>query len=393
MGKKVTKDDFIRRAKERHGGKYDYSLINYVGTRRKVEIVCPEHGSFWQTPDSHMQGIGCPKCGRKRIADKNRGSAEQFVLQASKIHGNKYDYSKVEYKTSKDKVCIVCPIHGEFWQRPNDHLGGQGCIKCSYMKCRNGRNLSQEEFIRRAKALHGDKYDYSKVNYVNSVTKVGIVCPVHGEFWQTPSGHINAKQGCQKCYDDRRRKTVLGFGINDSQEPIRYKEKVGLSYKTWTSMIRRCYSDRYHKHRPTYVGCEVCDEWRYFSNFKRWFDENFKAGYVLDKDILVQGNRVYSPDTCCFVPPYINALLAMNGSKRGKLKTGVYFHQGKYVVQCGINREQKRIGTFDNEDEAHEAYKKAKYAEIKRVATDALKEGIIDQRVYDGLLRFEIKEY
>ena len=102
MGKKVTKDDFIRRAKERHGGKYDYSLINYVGTRQKVEIVCPEHGSFWQTPDSHMQGIGCPKCGRKRIADKNRGSAEQFVLQASKIHGNKYDYSKVEYKTSKD---------------------------------------------------------------------------------------------------------------------------------------------------------------------------------------------------------------------------------------------------------------------------------------------------
>ena len=83
----------------------------------------------------------------------------------------------------------------------------------------------------------------------------------------------------------------------------------------------------------------------------------------------------------------------MNASHRGKLKTGVYLHQGKYVVQCGINRVQKRIGTFDNEDEAHEAYKKAKYAEIKRVATDALKEGIIDQRVYDGLLRFEIKEY
>ena len=83
----------------------------------------------------------------------------------------------------------------------------------------------------------------------------------------------------------------------------------------------------------------------------------------------------------------------MNSSKRGKLKTGVYLHQGKYVVQCGINRKQRRIGEFDTENEAHEAYKKAKYAEIERGATEALKDGIIDKRVYDGLLRFEIKEY
>ena len=256
-----------------------------------------------------------------------------------------------------------------------------------------GKKLTRDEFIRRAKGVHGEFYDYSKVNYVDSHTKVCIVCPVHGEFWQKPSSHVNLKNGCQKCYDERRRGLVLGFGINDSSDVIFHNGEMDVSYKTWTSMIRRCYSDRYHKHKPTYIGCEVCDEWRYFSNFKRWFDENFKEGYVLDKDILVQGNRTYSPETCCFVPPYINGLLAMNASHRGKLKTGVYLYQGKYVVQCGINRVQKRIGTFDNEDEAHEAYKKAKYAEIKRVATDALKEGIIDQRVYDGLLRFEIKEY
>ena len=322
-----------------------------------------------------------------------RLTTEVFLEKAKQIHGDRYDYSKVEYKGSKNKVCIICPTHGEFWQTPNAHLCGQGCIRCGHVKTSDHRKISTEEFIKRAKEIHGDFYDYSKVQYVNSGTKVCIICPVHGEFWQTPNGHINAKRGCQKCYDDRRRKTVLGFGINDSLEPIRYKEKVGLSYKTWTSMIRRCYSDRYHKHKPTYVGCEVCDEWRYFSNFKRWFDENFKDGYVLDKDILVQGNRVYSPHTCCFVPPYINGLLAMNASHRGKLKTGVYLYQGKYVVQCGINRKQRCVGRFDNEDEAHEAYKKAKYAEIKRVATDALKEGIIDQRVYDGLLRFEIKEY
>lgn len=393
MGKRVTKDDFIRRAKECHDGKYDYSLINYIDTKQKVEIVCPEHGSFWQTPDSHMRGTGCPKCGRKKVGDKKRGSTEQFILQASKIHGGRYDYSKVEYVDARTKVCIICPIHGEFWQTPHAHLSGQGCIKCSYMKCRNGRNLSQEEFILRAKEVHGDKYDYSKVNYVNSTTKVCIICPKHGEFWQTPSGHINAKQGCQKCYDDRRRSLVLGWGINDSLSPIIHGKEKELAYKTWTSMIRRCYSDKYHKHKPSYIGCSVCEEWRYYSNFEKWFDKHFRKGYVLDKDILVQGNRTYSPETCCFVPPYINGLLATNASKRGELKTGVYLHQGKYVAQCGINRKQRRIGEFDTENEAHEAYKKAKYAEIERVATEALKDGIIDKRVYDGLLRFKIKEY
>lgn len=255
------------------------------------------------------------------------------------------------------------------------------------------KKLTTEQFIEKARLVHGDKYDYSKVNYVNSTTKVCIICPKHGDFWQTPSGHINAKQGCQKCYDDKRRSLVLGWGINDSSSPIIHGKEKELAYKTWTSMIRRCYSDKYHKHKPSYIGCSVCEEWRYYSNFEKWFDKHFRKGYVLDKDILVQGNRIYSPETCCFVPPYINGLLATNASKRGELKTGVYLHQGKYVAQCGINRKQRRIGEFDTENEAHEAYKKAKYAEIERVATEALKDGIIDKRVYDGLLRFKIKEY
>ena len=320
-------------------------------------------------------------------------TTQEFIKRAREVHGNKYDYSKVEYTNNHTKVFIICPTHGEFSQTPNAHLNGQGCIKCSYMKCRNGRTLTQDEFIRRAKEVHGDKYDYSKVVYVNSSTKVCIVCPEHGEFWQTPSGHIHAKQGCQKCYDGRRRKLVLGFGINDSEFPIIHGGKKELSYKTWTSMIRRCYSEKYHKYKPTYMDCSVCEEWRYYSNFEKWFKENYHEGFVLDKDILIQGNRIYSPETCCFVPPYINGLLATNNKKRGKLKIGVYFHQGKYVAQCGINRVQRCIGAFDTEDEAHEAYKNAKYAEIERVATEALKDGKINKRIYDGLLRFTIKEY
>lgn len=256
-----------------------------------------------------------------------------------------------------------------------------------------GKLLTQEEFIKRAKEVHGNKYDYSKAIYTKNATKVCIICPKHGEFWQSPRNHVTMRQGCQKCYYDRRKNLVLGFGINDSKTPVMHGTKKELAYKTWTSMIRRCYSEKYHKYKPTYIGCHVCDEWKYYSNFEKWFNENFKEGFVLDKDILVKGNKIYSPQTCCFVPPHINGLLAMNNKQRGKLKLGVYLFYGKYCAQCGINRVQKRIGFFDNEDDAHEAYKKAKYDEIKRVATEALDKGDIDERVYNALLNYKIEEY
>ena len=121
-------------------------------------------------------------------------TTEEFIDKAKKIHGNKYDYSKVEYINNHTKVCIICPKHGEFWQLPNNHLVGKGCDKCA----RENNRLNKEEFIKKAKEIHGDKYDYSKVNYINERTKVCIICPEHGEFWQTPSSHL-ANKGCIKC--------------------------------------------------------------------------------------------------------------------------------------------------------------------------------------------------
>ena len=393
MGKRKTTEQFIADAVSVHGDKYDYSKVQYKGSKSKVEIVCKAHGSFWQEPTSHLSGIGCPKCGRINASNKNKLTNEEFIAKARKIHGDYYDYSKVNYINSKIKVCIICPIHGEFWQQANSHLNGEGCVKCSYIYRGKIQSISTDEFIKRAKEIHGDKYDYSKVNYISNNTKVCIVCPKHGEFWQTPSGHINSKQGCPKCYDDRRRSLVLGWGINDSENPIIHGSVNGLVYKTWTSMIRRCYSDKYNRFKPTYIECEVCEEWKYFSNFEKWFKDNYKDGFVLDKDILVQGNKVYSPETCCFVPPYINSLLVTNDKNRGKLKLGVYLHQGKYVAQCGINKVQQRIGAFNSEEEAHEAYKKAKYSEIKRVAKESLEKEDIDSKVYNALLNYKISEY
>jgi len=122
-----------------------------------------------------------------------RKTTEQFIEEARQVHGDKYDYSKVEYVNSATKVCIVCPEHGEFWQRAGEHLKGKGCIKCA-----KHYKPTTEEFIEKARKAHGDKYDYSKVEYVNNKTKVCIICPEHGEFWQKPNNHLSG-QGCPFC--------------------------------------------------------------------------------------------------------------------------------------------------------------------------------------------------
>ena len=118
---------------------------------------------------------------------------EEFIEKARLIHGDKYDYSLVDYKNNKTKIEIICPIHGVFFQKPNGHLSRKnGCPKCV------GKNKTTEEFIEKAKLIHGDKYDYSLVDYKNRRTKIKIICPIHGTFEQFPNDHLNGS-GCPEC--------------------------------------------------------------------------------------------------------------------------------------------------------------------------------------------------
>ena len=198
---------FIQKAKKIHGDKYDYSKINYVNSDTKVCIVCPEHGEFWQTPSSHLSGRGCKLCNKLSNKNTKQLRYNDFIQKAKNIHGNKYDYSKVNYVNSNTKVCIVCPEHGEFWQLPTNHLKGQGCKVCACIKQSKRSSLSTNDFIKRAQQIHGDKYDYSKVNYINAKTKVCIICHEHGEFWQTPSNHL-AGYGCHACSKGKSAKEI-----------------------------------------------------------------------------------------------------------------------------------------------------------------------------------------
>lgn len=188
----LTSKTFIEKSKKIHGDKFDYSKVDYVNNQTKVCIICPIHGEFWQTPGSHLNGRGCNLCS-KPVHD-----TESFITESKKKHGDKYDYSKVEYVNSRTKVCIICPEHGEFWQTPNNHLRGRNCPKCGQIATHKRQALSTDEFIERAKKIHGNKFDYSKVNYENNHTEVCIICPEHGEFWQKPLKHLSGHK-CPKC--------------------------------------------------------------------------------------------------------------------------------------------------------------------------------------------------
>lgn len=137
----MSTEYFIEKASIIHSNKYDYSKVNYTEPKTKVCIICPKHGEFWQTPNSHLNGNGCPKCK----SDKAKSSKDKFIEKSIKVHSCKYDYSKVEYINNSTKVCIICPEHGEFYIRPHHHICGRGCPKCLSSKLENIMRMKLNE--------------------------------------------------------------------------------------------------------------------------------------------------------------------------------------------------------------------------------------------------------
>ena len=193
---------FIEGFKEKHGNKYDYSLVRLNTGSDLVCIICPEHGKFWQQANSHKRKCGCPKCSTNLIGNSSKINYETFLERARATHGDTYEYVEESYIGYRKHMTIICPIHGEFSQTPIAHVYGSKCPHCGKESMLNKLTLPQEEFINRALNAHGNKYDYSKVNYVNLTTKVCIICPIHGEFLQSPDVHLQGK-GCPKCQSSK----------------------------------------------------------------------------------------------------------------------------------------------------------------------------------------------
>jgi hypothetical protein len=202
--KRLTTEQFIEKAKLVHGNKFDYSKVEYINNSTKVKIICSKHGEFEQIPNSHLLGYGCSKCHNLNT------NTNEFIKKANLVHGEKYDYSKVDYKHSKTNIIIICTKHGEFEQSPNLHLKGNGCPNCG-----GTLKLSTNDFIKKSDVKHNNLYDYSKVNYVNSKTKVNIICKIHGEFAQQPDSHLSGI-GCPICSSSKGELLVNNFLISNN---------------------------------------------------------------------------------------------------------------------------------------------------------------------------------
>ena len=247
-----------------------------------------------------------------------------------------------------------------------------------------------EQFIAEAKVVHDNKYDYSKVQYQGNKIKVCIICPIHGEFSQSPLKHLRG-QRCPKCKAERQR--TLIYGVATCAELGQSRTN---AYESWFGMIRRCYHTR--PFESAYEQCYVCDEWLDFSNFKKWFntiDNGYREKYQLDKDILVKGNKVYSPQTCCFVPMELNTLLTKRHNCRGVLPIGVsiYIQNKNTLYKASISKCHKHIhlGYFSTPIEAFNAYKTAKEKHIKELAEKYFQEGKITEKVYNALMKYEVE--
>jgi hypothetical protein len=248
------------------------------------------------------------------------------------------------------------------------------------------KKLTTADFISKATLVHGNKYDYSKIEYVNSSTKVCIICPKHGEFWQNAKSHLQG-HGCKKCFQCSKHKYDVAINDIPNSNNTHY-------YNSWRSLLERTVGKTYKERFPTYSECTICDEWLTLSNFKEWFEnpENgYKEGYHLDKDLLFKGNKHYSPLTCCFLPPLINTALVTQIRKRGVLPIGVQRKGNFYYANLMFYNKKTHIGGFISPVDAFHAYKNAKEQYIKELAEKYFREDKITEKVYHALMKYKVE--
>ena len=271
------------------------------------------------------------------------------------------------------------------------------------------KKVDYEDAMAMFKSKYGDTFDYSLVEdaYKGFSKKVPIICPTHGLFFISPSRHLSYNYGCPLCghahggekikNKKKKRKLLFGVGLNDDVA-IHANGTESMAFRKWRTMLARCYSKVYQKKQRTYKDCSVCEEWLTFSNFKKWHDEHYIDGYELDKDILVKGNKVYSSETCCYIPKEINSLLLKCDSKRGDLPIGVIRYTLKngnvrYVAQFSsslVSRRNNYLGSYDSPQKAFEAYKKAKEKYVKELASKYYLQNKINERVYNALMNYKV---
>lgn len=404
--KKLTTDSYIEKAKAINGDKYDYSKVIYRNATTKITIICPEHGEFLQLPYNHLKGCGCPKCGgnfnyttskyiellkekypnspysfdkityvnnhtpilleckehgifstlpsslnksltecpicqKKRISEKMTSTTEEFIRRATVVHCNKYNYSKVNYINAKNKVCIICPMHGEFWILPSEHLGGRGCPKCSNEHLWDNRTdrPTTASFIEKANIVHDGKYIYDKTEYKDSKSKLRIECPIHGEFLMTPNAHLHG-QGCPKC----GRITLASYFVKDISDFISEANIVHNYKYDYSKAIYKNYGTKLCIGCPTHGefwqtpnshlhghGCPLCALGKNKSIGEEQVLEFIKT--LTNTDTITNNRNIIPPNEIDIFLPYYKLAIEYDG---------LYWHSVSVVGEnYNVNKTEK----------------------------------------------------
>ena len=291
--KKSTKE-IILKFVEIYGNRYDYSLVKYENSKSKVDIICKIHGVFSKRASCHLSGSGCSKCSRIKRSN------DDAILCLKNIHNDRYDYSKLIYRGAKEKVIIICHIHGEFLQKYSTHLSSSGCPKCSCIR------KTTKGVISLCKTIHNNLYDYSKFIYTTGKSKSIIICKIHGEFSQIVDNHIGLKHGCPKCSGIEKRKLEdVVYELNDvHNNSYDYSKFVYKNSKTKAIIICKIHGEftqRPDNHRNG-QGCPRCSSSKGELKVIEYLNNNNNNRYITQKsfkDCVYKGELkfdFYLPD-------------------------------------------------------------------------------------------------
>lgn len=294
-------NDIINRFISIHGYTYDYSKSKYMGIHKSIEIICKHHGSFFQQPNDHINGTGCPRC----VVLRGSSNIHKFIEQARLIHQHMYGYDQTTYINNHTKVKIECNDHGIFEVTPQNHLTrSSGCPKCANIRRSKSKTLPISEIINIANVVHHNKYVYNWDNYKNTSSKISINCPIHGEFLQKVQNHIFSKQGCPACgyigrysaeyfekLDNRMiagKLYLLRFTL-DNEEFL----KIGIT--------KREVSDRWKSNKGFYIKEEFIV---YTTMYKAFLTEQFMLNSYLYKNRHIPSIKIGGDKECFKLTPY-----------------------------------------------------------------------------------------
>lgn len=252
-----------------HGDRYDYSKMLYHKSSEKVEIICREHGSFWQSPTSHKKGYNCYMCGIAERTKKITTSNEVYINRANKKHNFKYNYDKTNYLNSFTIIEVTCKKHGDFNIMPKNHLNGFGCNSCSV----TGKS-NTKDYLEKVNKVHGNKYDYSLVDYTISTEKIKIICKEHGIFEQRANAHLKG-DCCPKC-------SSIHKGYSRSEYVAQANGKLSTLY------LIRCWNEEEEFYK---IGITINSvNKRYCSK------ESMPYFYEVIKDIKGEAGKIYDKE-------------------------------------------------------------------------------------------------